>query len=124
MPVPHDDECLVDWDVARSLTGGDEGLLDELIEAFPAESNQQLEAMRRGIENGDAQLLTRSAHSLKGAALIFGASALVEAALSMETLGRQEELEGAGALLESLEIEAGRLNTALASQRGRRITHG
>jgi len=122
MPVPDDEEGPVDWDVARSLTGGDEALLDELIELFPAESNQQLEAMRRGIEHGDAQLLTRSAHSLKSGALIFGASALAEAALSMETLGRQEELEGAGALLESLEIEARRLDAALASQRRRRIT--
>jgi CheY-like chemotaxis protein/HPt (histidine-containing phosphotransfer) domain-containing protein len=124
IPVPEVDEGVVDWDLARSLTGGDEALLDDLIEVFPEESSRQLEAMRRGIENRDAQLLTRSAHSLKSAALVFGASRLAEAALSMETLGRRAELKDAGPLLQTLEIETSRLNATLASQRGRGVTHG
>jgi CheY-like chemotaxis protein/HPt (histidine-containing phosphotransfer) domain-containing protein len=121
-PVPDDEESLVDWVLARELTG-DEGLLDDLLEVVPEESSRQLEAMRRGIDSRDAQLLARSAHSLKSTALVFGASRLAEAALSMETLGRRAELRDAGSLLETLEIETRRFNAALASQRGRRVPH-
>ena len=122
-PVLDDEENLVDWMLARELTG-DEGLLGDLIEAVPEESSQHLEAMRRGIDSGDAQLLARGAHSLKSTALLFGASSLAEAALSMEALGRRGELRNAGSLLESLEIETRRFNAALASRRGRGVPRG
>jgi CheY-like chemotaxis protein len=124
IPVPEVDEGVVDWEIARSASGGDEALLEELIEAFREEGSQQLAAMHRGIENRDAQLLTRSAHSLKSAALVLGASRLAEAALSMETLGRRAELKGAGSLLETLEVEMSRFDAALASRRRRGVDGG
>jgi CheY-like chemotaxis protein len=121
---PADAAAVVDWDHARSLAGGDEALLDELIGVFPADSSQQLEEMRRGVAKRDAQLITRSAHSLKSAAQVFGASRLADAALSMEMLGRSAELTNVEALLETVEIETRRLNAALLGRRGAGAAQG
>ena len=114
-----EDEGLVDWDLARSLTNGDDMLLDELIAAFPAACSEQLEDMRTAIEQSDAELLARSAHSLTGVAKIFGASALVEFTFSLESLGREHRLEDANALLEHVDTAFQRLAAALECQAGR-----
>jgi CheY-like chemotaxis protein len=124
IPVPEIDEGVVDWELARSHSGGDEELLNQLIEAFPEESSRQLEAIRRGIENHDAEFLMRSAHSLKSAALVLGASRLAEAALSLERLGRLAELEDTDSLLQTVEIETNLLNAALANRLARTADRG
>jgi CheY-like chemotaxis protein len=110
---------IVDWDRARSLTNDDDMLLDELIAAFPAESTEQLSGMRRAIEERDPQSLTRSAHSLKSTANIFGASALAEISQEIENLGHTEELEEVTSLLGGLETELRHVLAALESQTGR-----
>ena len=66
------------------------------------------------LETGDAGRLVRGAHTLRSAAGLLGASALVEAAFEMESLGRDERLADAGMRLEALETETARLLAALA----------
>lgn len=106
----------VDWEVARRLTGGDDDLLRDLVEMFPAESNKQLDEVRDAIERADAELLRRAAHSLKGAAGFFGAQSLVEAAFEMETAGREANLDRARELVEMLENETARVSAVLAQE--------
>ncbi len=113
---------VVDWNRARSLTNDDDMLLDELIAAFPAESTEQLSCMRLAIEQRDPQSLTRSAHSLKSTANIFGATALAEIALVIENLEHTEEFEEATSLLDGLETEVRHVLAALESQTGRGAT--
>lgn len=111
----HDDEeVIVDWKVALAFTNGDENLLRELVETFAIESTEQVDAMRRGIDDRDAELLTRSAHTLKSSARLLGAEGLARVSLAMEMLGRSGTIEGAGSLLESVEIQLNRLNVAIA----------
>jgi HPt (histidine-containing phosphotransfer) domain-containing protein len=105
---------VIDWEVARSLTGGDEDLLREVSEMFPEESRRTLADIRSAIETGDARRLTRGAHLLKSTAGLFGASALVEAAFEMERLGDDAQLGSAGLRLEALEAATTRVCAALA----------
>ena len=111
-PVSDAPVC-VDWEVARSLTGGDDGLLAELIEMFPAESAKHLKAIDLAVEQGDENSLTRAAHTLKSSARLFGAVQLAASALQMEMLGRSSNLEAAPGLLADLEIETARVIEAL-----------
>jgi CheY-like chemotaxis protein/HPt (histidine-containing phosphotransfer) domain-containing protein len=120
VPAPAADEDPFDWALALSHVDGNEALLYELVELFARESRAQLELVRSGIEQRDAELLARGAHTLKGAAQVFGATAVVEVALSLETLGRRGELAGASELLETLEIHTRRLNAALTRRSDRR----
>ena len=106
-------ESPVDWQIARSLTGGDEDLLDELIELFPVESSKHLDNVRAGIDTGDVDLLTRGAHSLKSAAGFFGAVTLIACALEVEDLGRASSITEAAERLATLEAETSRLTAAL-----------
>lgn len=115
---PHNDAAgSIDWEVARTLTGGDDALLDELIALFPVESAKHLEAIRIAIEQGDGPSLTRAAHTLKSSAKIFGATTLAACALEMETLGQSTSTREAEARLADLRTQTSRMIAAL--HRGR-----
>lgn len=110
---PDSDALPIDWDVVRSLTGGDEELLKELIDLFPQESAKHLQEIRTAIELGDGPSLARAAHTLKSSARLFGASALAAHALDMETLGQSSSIGQAKARWPELETETGRVIAAL-----------
>lgn len=107
----------IDWQVARTLTGGDDALLDELLELFPEESEKHLEAIRVAIEEGDGPSLTRSAHTLKSSAKFFGAATLAARALEMEALGESSSTGEAEARLPDLQTETSRVIAALKQGR-------
>ncbi len=110
------DATVVDWEAARTFTGGDDALLMELIDLFPEESAKQLEAMQAAIDEVDGPSLTRAAHTLKSSARLFGATTLIAQAAEMEKLGQASSVEAAQGLLRDLQAETGRVTAAL--QRG------
>ena len=113
----QDEQSPIDWAAARSLVGGDRELLLELVEMFPGESTAHLDSIRTAVENDDAELLVRSAHSLKGEASCFGASDLVVCALRVEHCGRDSNVRAAQDLIPRLAFELARLVDALARER-------
>jgi HPt (histidine-containing phosphotransfer) domain-containing protein len=66
-----------------------------LIAVFNEDAPQLIEAMRRALETGNADLFRRSAHTLKSNAANFGALALAAQAKALETRGQSGALEGA-----------------------------
>jgi HPt (histidine-containing phosphotransfer) domain-containing protein len=52
--------------------------------------------IQEAVTLSDAQNLERAAHKLKGAAAVFDARSVVEAAEQLEILGRQRNLSAAG----------------------------
>ncbi len=110
-------EDIIDWNAVRSVTGGDDQLLGEIVGMYPEESARHMVAIRAALEEADAEGLERSAHTLKSAARMFGARDLVARAEEMEALGRASSLEEARELLPRLESEAARMLEAL--ERGR-----
>ena len=100
---------VIDWDVARKNTGNDAELLDNLIQIFLEESPHMLAEIRQAIDTSDAGLLRRAAHMLKGSAALFGAQPVVDAALRLEMMGRENNFALAAQGLDRLEPRTSRL---------------
>ncbi len=81
----------------------DEELAAEILDDFLEHGPEMIAGVRESIEKGDAPLLRRNGHSLKGASANIGALALRDAARRMENAGKEERLEDAPALLADIE---------------------
>ena len=101
--------------VALDRVGGDVGLLHEIAGLFLEEYPKLLGDIRKAIAASEPQKLERAAHSLKGSVGNFGAAPAFQAALSLEMLGRQGELDKAPAALAQLENALKQLEPELAA---------
>ena len=116
-PSGKPDVELFDPKVALDATAGDADLLAEVIEVFLAEHPPWMTDIRRAVEAEDADALRLSAHTLKGAVGTFGSQAGYEAALRLETMGRNGDLTDAGTALVHLETVIAKLRPMLESFR-------
>ncbi len=107
-------------DQALERVGGDEDLLREIAEMFLSESQTLLEQARQAIVQGDAALLRRAGHTLKGLARNFGAEDAAQAALAVERIGDEGRLDEAPAATDRLQAEVARLSEALRDFLARR----
>ena len=83
----------LDRELALSRVGGDVDLLKEIAILFVQDYPRVLLELHQAIACGDAQAVERTAHGLKGSVSKFGAQAAMEAARTLENLGRARELE-------------------------------
>jgi HPt (histidine-containing phosphotransfer) domain-containing protein len=104
-------------DKLRELGGDD--FLAELIDAFLADAPGLLEALRSGLEQGDADEVRRAAHTLKSNGATFGAEDFAELCRELEVLARDGRLAGAGELADRIERRYARLEQNLAALRAR-----
>jgi two-component system, sensor histidine kinase and response regulator len=102
-----------DLDAALAYMDGDKELFHELVQVFLEESTRQIEQIHTGIANGDAKLVERSAHSIKGSASTFAAKPSTEAARHLEVLGREGKFAEFVPALTALEEELELLRAAL-----------
>ncbi len=114
--APLFDEGAIDWSIAQSNTGEDAALLDNIIQLFQTESAHMLAEIHRAIDASDPSQLRRAAHLLKGSAAIFGALPVVDAALRLETMGREGNLASATEALAHLELQTSRLLAAFEAR--------
>ncbi len=77
---------------ALELVADDLELLATLAGVYLSEENDKIEALDAALAAGDAGSVRRIAHSLKGAVANFCAHACVEAAQSLEMMGRSEDV--------------------------------
>jgi CheY-like chemotaxis protein/HPt (histidine-containing phosphotransfer) domain-containing protein len=103
------------FDSAEALrqVGGDKALLAELSAAFRTESQSLMAQIREAIATGDAPRLRRAAHTLKGAAGVFGAGAAYDTAKQLEALAAATDMAPTASLLAELEEKIDELNLAL-----------
>jgi HPt (histidine-containing phosphotransfer) domain-containing protein len=106
-----------DFSAALSYVGGDRALLDELLVIFAEDAPVRMDAIRKAIAGGDAQELTREAHTLKGALKILGAAAAAGLALELETLGREGDMSRARNAGAALQRAMDRLTQELGAPR-------
>ena len=93
----------LDHAVVLERLGGDEELLQEVAQLFLEEYPSLMSEMREAARSGDAHRLERAAHSLKGSIANFGAESAVQAALTVERIGRSGDLAGAVDAFEQLD---------------------
>jgi signal transduction histidine kinase/DNA-binding response OmpR family regulator/HPt (histidine-containing phosphotransfer) domain-containing protein len=97
--------------------GDDKGILQDVMDGFVANVDSQLALIRQAIADGDAALIRREAHSIKGGAANLNARTLSEVASVMEKLGREGDLEGLRETFPDMEEAFGRLRDFIASVR-------
>ncbi len=107
--LPDRDAQPVNLDEALEAVDGDEELLREGVKLFlEYDYPRHLEALRKGLEQKDAQAVKAAAHGIKGAVGSFGGRAAYDAASRLEIMGRRGDLSDAQGMLEELQAEVGR----------------
>jgi HPt (histidine-containing phosphotransfer) domain-containing protein len=93
------------WDKARTLErlGGDEGLLQEVIEIFLTDAPKHIATLREAIRQSDAVSLEHAAHTLKGEVGYMGIATISSQARDLEEAGRGADFARAKILYASLE---------------------
>ena len=106
-----------DYNAILRRVEGDHELLQEIIGLFFKETPQLLATMRESIARGDGETLQQAAHSLKGVVSSFDAQTARDAALRLETVGRDEDWTAAEPACVQLEKEIAHLTHALNAVR-------
>ena len=89
---------------------GDKELLIEAMDLFLESVRNQIGALRQAISDGDAELVRREAHSIKGGAANLTADDLSRVAFELENIGKSGTLGASTVILERLEKEFCRLD--------------
>jgi two-component system sensor histidine kinase/response regulator len=111
----HLQEPVLDRAEAMARVGGDLDLLKEIASLFLDEYPRSMDEIQKALATGDAKMLERSAHGLKGAVANFGARTAVDAASQLEQLGRTNKLDHAPQALAALERTLACLHAELSS---------
>lgn len=106
-----------DEKAALARVEGDHNLLSTLVGLFLDKVDRVVADIDRAVQNRDFRALERAAHSLRGSASNFSAVETVEAARSLESMGRTQDAENAQKVLESLHAALDRLRPALEKVR-------
>src|SRR5262249_27547325 len=107
---------LLDRGTLHAACGGDQELLDEIVQLFRARSPELLAKVQDAADRGDAAGLAHAAHTCKGVVATFS-SAAAEAARALEHLGRSGRTDGAGEVVQQLARVLGELDAALPGVR-------
>lgn len=94
---------------------GDTAFLETLFGVYVEDLPVKLATLDQALAQADMAVLLRTAHSLKGASATVGALALRDAALAMETAGRDADPAKAAELLPGLKRLADETITAVAT---------
>jgi PAS domain S-box-containing protein len=99
-PEPPD----LDREVFDAAVGetGDPSLGPELAKLFESEAENALGALRAGLADGDARVVARAAHGLKGSSSTLGAARVAALAAELERAGRDGRLEATPELMDRL----------------------
>src|SRR6202166_3294615 len=91
----------------------DAEFLKTLIGIFLADCPGKLAAIRAGVVACDPHEVMETSHSLKGSVSVFGARSAVDAAQTLESMGREGKQEGLGEAFALLEREMALVTFAL-----------
>jgi two-component system sensor histidine kinase/response regulator len=95
----------IDLEVALNRFGDDKEFFKEMVDEFLNYAPKQLEILTKAIERGDAKVVEREAHSIKGASGNLGAKHIADLSLQLELLGRTKDLAGAEEIIDNLKSE-------------------
>jgi HPt (histidine-containing phosphotransfer) domain-containing protein len=107
----------MDLDAALGRLGGQRSLLSDMIQFYLEDAPDLLAQLEQGVKGGDAALIERAAHSLKGLSATFSAERAVTATAAVEAMGRTKELSNLAPAHESVKTEIAALVKALEAHR-------
>ncbi len=106
---------IVDKAQLLARVGGDMDLLGELVDLFLDTGGQMLSQVEQSVSRGNAEAIERAAHTIKGTVGNFAADRAFEAALKLETMGREGTLKDAERAFKDLEREISLFTDVLIS---------
>ncbi len=92
----------IEWTKLHNTIGDNPSLVVELFKAFDEESTALIQLIDNAAEARDATLLKTSTHTLKGAAMAIGATALADCTIEVEKVGKTNQFENVAELLKHL----------------------
>jgi len=95
----------IDLETALSRFDGDKKFFREMLQEFLKHAPEQLKTLGDAAKKGNAELVEREAHSIKGAAGNLGAKGIAHLSLKLELLGRTGNLAGAQEMIGNLRTE-------------------
>ena len=96
----------MNFEVAIEEFEGDREFLTEVVYGFLENVTAQIGTTQKTITDGNAEVVRREAHSIKGGAANLSADALSKIAFELENIGKSDLLEGGIETLERLENES------------------
>jgi HPt (histidine-containing phosphotransfer) domain-containing protein len=107
----------MDWNMAKTLEqlGGDETLLQEVLDIFLEEAPKHLAALRLAVAQGIAETVETTAHTLRGELGYMGLPEISQKASELEEMGRSNDLRGAASLLSQFEADISGLFNSIRS---------
>jgi len=115
--IAQPDDEIVDRSAILAQVDGDTELLAELVDLFLDTYPSLLGEIRQGIRDQVPSRVSEAAHSLKGALGNFWPTAGMDLVLTLELMGRDGNLSRAEEKLRELEIDMGRIRSALSALR-------
>jgi CheY-like chemotaxis protein len=88
---------------------GDQAFMMEMFALFLSGLPDRLIDLQNALAENNANQLARLAHNLKGTCLNFGTEPLSILSAELETMGKQDEIQFAGLLMDQLQAESARL---------------
>jgi HPt (histidine-containing phosphotransfer) domain-containing protein len=95
--------------------GGDETLLQEVVEIFLEGAPKHLAALRLAVAQGIAEAVETTAHSLKGELGYMGLPEISRQAAELEEMGRSNNVRGAASVLTQFEVDISGLLSSIRS---------
>jgi CheY-like chemotaxis protein/HPt (histidine-containing phosphotransfer) domain-containing protein len=107
------DRCPVDFELIKKIYD-DEEILKVTVEIFLEDASGTIELLADAIKARDAINVKMYAHKLKGLARHVAARKLVDMSFELETMGREEKLDGSEALFAEVRTEYDKLISVIS----------
>jgi two-component system sensor histidine kinase/response regulator len=99
----------------RSLAEAtDPSLITQIFTSFLRDGAERINALGEALDGRDAELLCKTAHTIKGASANIGAHFMADVAQKLELVGKTGNMSGAVALVEQIEMEFERVKREIA----------
>lgn len=108
---PIDEEAL--QQLGSIHESGSDRFLQRMIRIYLKSSADLLKKLETAVDAGDAKQVFEVAHSLKSTSATIGARGLSDLALTLEVMGRTDDLTRAGELYGSIQVQFRRVREAL-----------
>ena len=110
-----DTEKVFDRESLNNRLGNDEELISEIIGIFLEDLPAQIGNIEKALEERNSELVTRHAHTIKGASSNIGAMALSATALKIEMAGNDGDPESARAYLDDLKSQMEKFKDSISA---------
>jgi len=107
------DSVTMDKELLLKAFDGDSNFLKEVVEIFLEDYPRLLDNLHGSLDEGDCATFMRTAHSLKGMLKNFRAETAAEVAFNLETKGKEADLNGVQADIESLTVQISEVDKTL-----------